>query len=168
MKRKQFDDISLPVDEYGYVIGAETDPYGLLEFAVGSGDDFVCFDYEITKIEGKSIVILHAVLNSETGSFIEGFGYEVIHINNPKFKVIGEMAQEVVSAAANMVNNALEWCSDNEVRHSKSGWNQNPNCFVRAVACAISESEAPRRFSYREMRFGGKTINRYISHILSQ
>ena len=46
-----------------------TDPYGSLEYAVGSGDDFWCFDFHVD--ESRKRVRLHAVINSETGSFIQ-------------------------------------------------------------------------------------------------
>lgn len=44
-----------------------TDPYGHLEFCIGSADDFWCFDYHTHK---DNTITLHAVINSETGSFI--------------------------------------------------------------------------------------------------
>ncbi len=47
---------------------AETDPYGALEYAVGSGDDFVCFDFHQHE---NGDFTLHSVVNSETGCSIQ-------------------------------------------------------------------------------------------------
>lgn len=111
-----------------------TSPYGHLEFAVGSGDDFYCFDYEVIDAgpRGK-FIILHAVINSETGGFIQDafHGYEVLPCNT--------MAQEAdaVRLAFGMVDQALEWCAHNDIKHSTKGWNQNPAYFPIAVARAL-------------------------------
>ena len=50
-----------------------TNPYGLLGYAVGSGDDFWCFDYALLE-DGR--MVLSATINSETGCFIMSGGYE--------------------------------------------------------------------------------------------
>ena len=99
-----------------------TDPYGELEFAVGSADDFHCFDYDVQ----PHGVWLHAVINSEIGSFIQ-------NADDPQFVPFNE-AENV---ALGYIDQALEWCGENEVGHDVSGWNQDPYYFVRAVAAAV-------------------------------
>lgn len=103
-----------------------TSPYGHLEFAIGSGDDFYCFDYKVIHAgpRGK-FVILHATINSETG------GYEVLPVNT--------MAQgsAAVRAAFGLIDRALEWCHHNDIRHTVTGWNQNPAYFPICVARAL-------------------------------
>jgi len=44
-----------------------TDPYEHMSYAIGSDDDFWCFDYHVFP---DMTVQIHAVINSETGSFI--------------------------------------------------------------------------------------------------
>ena len=112
------------------------DPYGSLHFGVGSSDDFVCFDYCVLD-DGR--VYLDAVLNSETGSFIEGFRVEVVPV------------AEAERAAESMVEAALEWAADDGsggifAPLSVLGWNQDPRYFVRCVANAVAggKEEVPR------------------------
>lgn len=111
-----------------------TSPYGHLAFAVGSGDDFYCFDYEVINAgpEGR-FIILHAVINSESGGFIMNapHGYEVLPVNT--------MAQQkaAVRAAFGLIDQALEWCAHNDIKHSVKGWNQNPAYFPICVARAL-------------------------------
>lgn len=105
-----------------------TDPYGALEYAVGSGDDFVCFDFHVD-VAGRQ-VLLHAVVNSETGSYIEDF-------EAPGYYAFAEAP----TMAQALVERALDWCIDNELRHSRKGWNQDPYYFVRAVVAAIARAE---------------------------
>ena len=108
----------------------KTDPYGKLEWAVGNGDDFVCFDYHV---EGE-YVILHSVINCETGSFIQDFDSPV---RVPR--------TEAVKQARGLVENALDWCANNDLRHSVRGWNQDPYYFVRCVRRDIEGLRAGER-----------------------
>lgn len=100
----------------------ETDPYGILEWAVGSGDDFFCFDYNI---DGRNVT-LHAVINSETGSFIMN-AEEPVTVD----------ASEAVEVAEAYVDQALDWCGENEVEHDCEGWNQDPHYFTRCIKRAV-------------------------------
>jgi len=102
----------------------ETDPYGLLEFAVGSEDDFWCFDY--CWVENNTKIRLHAVINSETGSFIMDA--------QPPEEVEVERA---VEAAEALVDAAISWCYDNDVEIDVKGWNQDPLYFVRDLKASI-------------------------------
>lgn len=124
--------IKVPVSEYGFYLSWEdtrddearelTNPYGALEFAIGSGDDFHCFDYAHLP-DGR--IILDATVNSETGSFIQGAGYEVVS------------PAGAVDAASGFVDMAIDWLYESGppfVRHTIRGWNQDPYYFVRAVA----------------------------------
>lgn len=106
----------------------ETDPYGKLEFAIGSGDDFVCMDYQVNLDEGT--IILHSVLNSETGHFIQDFTRPSVYpIDNSE----GECEMDAVEAARNITDSAMDWCGENEVDHDTKGWNQDPEYFLRYI-----------------------------------
>jgi hypothetical protein len=104
----------------------ETDPYGSLTFAIGTGDDFYCFDYAIDHEHG--IVRLHAVINSETGSFIMDAE-----------KPVEIPANEAVAYAEGLVDQALDWCGENDIVHDHKGWNQKPEYFVECVRKAVSK-----------------------------
>ena len=95
----------------------KTDPYKYLEFAVGDDDTFVCFDYEF---DGPRAV-LHAVINSETGGFIDRFEY---------VECDASIAPEI---AEHMVYRALDCLAENGVTHDVEGWNQDAEYFIRAV-----------------------------------
>jgi len=117
-----------------------TDPYGILEYAVGSGDDFICFDYCVDDADQR--IRLHAVLNSETGSFIQDF-------DAPQWVPF----DQAIDAAYDMVCAALDWAADNDVRHSRKGWNQDPFYFVRCVRNVIHPTGKPvPRISKRDGR----------------
>ena len=142
-----------PVDERGHVLdkddtrGSEardlTSPYGSLHFAIGSGDDFWCFDYAVLD---DAWMVLHATINSETGSFIMDApdGYQVVPL------------AEAASVALGMTDQALEWAGDNDVRHTRKGWNQDAYYFYRCVVLAARQQDAT--FPDRQKRFGGKRI----------
>ena len=118
----------------------KTDPYGNLEWAVGSGDDFVCFDYHVE----DDYVILHSVINSETGGFIQDFEAPV---RVPR--------TEAAKEARSLVEHALDWCANNDVRHSVKGWNQDPYYFVRCVRRDVEGLRAGERA--RVARKNGKS-----------
>lgn len=121
-------------DKPGTELPNFTSPYGHLEFAVGSGEDFYCFDYEVINAgpRGK-FIIMDSVINSETGGFIENAlnGYVVLPVNT--------VAQDsaAIHEAFGMVDQALEWCNNNDIRHTVKGWNQNPAYFPICVARAL-------------------------------
>ena len=98
----------------------ETDPYGHLTFAIGTDDDFWCFDYAIS--DDRTMVRLHAVINSETGSFIQD-------AESPATVPVAE----ALSYAQYLVDQACDWCGENELDHDSEGWNQNTDHFVDAL-----------------------------------
>jgi len=103
-----------------------TDPYKSLEFVIGSGDDFVCFDYAtISGPRGKWIV-LDATRNSETAHDISSADYQVLPINTD------DERRAAVRAAINMADLGYEG-----VRHTRKGWNQDTSYFARAVFCRL-------------------------------
>ena len=110
-----------------------TDPYGSLEFAIGSGDDFYCFDYYL---HDNGDVTLHAVINSETGSFIQDA--------EPPVRV---PAAQAVDEAKRLTSEALDWCylncGDDFIEHDTEGWNQDPSYFWRAVEAAVTGKGYP-------------------------
>lgn len=126
-----------PATVQGEEADALCDPYGELEFAVGSDDDFVCFGFSLLD-DGR--VYLDAVVNSETGSFIMGFETATV----PR--------ERAVSAARGMVDRSIEWAiADGAVGGMSASlslleWDQDPLYFVRCVEAAVSGSseEVPR------------------------
>lgn len=143
-----------PVDEWGHLLDKNdirgkqardlTSPYGALEYAIGNGDSFACFDYAILD---NGLVALHAVVNSETGGFIQDFGYEVVPLN------------EAPGIAMGMMDAAFEG-----VRHSRRGWDQDEWFFYRSVCLAVARARGIKvpAFSSRQRRFGGKKIDAFI------
>jgi hypothetical protein len=103
-----------------------TDPYGILEWAVGDGDDFYCFDHARLP-DGR--IVLDAVINSETGSFIMGGEYEVC------------WPEDAVDIAIGMTDKAIEWCYDcgSRIRHHLTGWNQDEYYWARCVARFVGD-----------------------------
>lgn len=144
-----------------------TDPYGSLEYAYGSEDDFHCFDYALIHAGPRGeFIILDSTINSETGCFIMGGSYAVLPVNTQKEK------EYAVSFAEGIVDLAVQWCFDNEVRPSKRGWNQDHRYFVRKVAEELFEyrfydfKKRESRFSGRQFRFGGKTIDAIVDECM--
>lgn len=119
-------------DKPGTELPNFTSPYGHLEFCIGSDDDFFCFDYETIEAgpRGK-FIILHSVINSESGGFIDGSEYAILPVNTR-----AEIAY-AVRAAFGLVEQADDWCSSNGVKHSMKGWAQNHNYFPISVAKAL-------------------------------
>jgi hypothetical protein len=112
-----------------------TNPYHHLEFVIGNGDDFWCFDYASTT-DGK--IRLHAVVNCETSHFIED-------AETP----VEVPPSEAVSVAQGMVDAAISWmangwdCIDGVIEHDTEGWNQDPQYFVRCVQAYVSGEPKP-------------------------
>lgn len=104
----------------------DTDPYGHLMWCIGSGDDFWCFDYHEMP-DGK--IKIHAVINSETGSFIMNAEEPVIV---PKDQAVAE--------AKRLVDEAVTWCVENEVEHDTKGWNQSPCWFWRSMHADLTKT----------------------------
>lgn len=108
-----------------------TDPYGSLEFAIGNEDDFWCFDYAL---HDDGTVTLHAVINSETGSFIQN-AEEPIRVP----------AAQAVEEAKRLTDEAINWiCGegiDEPIEHDTEGWNQDPTYFQRSVEAAVTRSK---------------------------
>lgn len=128
-------------DKPGTELPNITSPYRHLHYATGSGDDFVCYDFEVVNAGPRGqFAVLHATVNSETGSFIDGFAYEILPCNS--------IAQQkaVIRTAVGMVDRALEWCGHNDVRHSTRGWNQSADYF----AISIAENLFPYRFKNKK------------------
>ena len=117
------------------------DPYGTLEFAIGSGDDFVCFDYAIDVSARR--VCLASCVNSETGSFIQNF-------EAPIFCTFDDAPAE----ARGLVNAALDWCNADAplIRLDMKGWNQDPAYFIRAVTRAVTGDKKPVKRRVRNWR----------------
>lgn len=157
-----------PINRYGHLlypygpghktlkIGEEamelTSPYGSLHYAVGSQDDFYCFDFHAWDYT----VVLHAVINSETGGFIQDAAYDLVCI----------LEDEPEYIALQLTEQALEWCTENNIRHNKSGWNQDPYYFFRCVCVAAKRLgdgmlDCIPEFSERQRRYGGKRINKF-------
>jgi hypothetical protein len=162
----------LKINDYGHLLDIETDPYSILEFACGSADDFICFDYGIAVLNKRPILALHAVVNSETGSFIEDFGYAAIdgNIDDPTGHLF---IAKGIDAAIYFVWKALGWLEQDygpDIRHDRIGWNQDPYYFARAVGRALitgfsyspEDREKASLIGGTRLRFGGKRANQLI------
>lgn len=123
------------------------DPYGDLEFCIGSGDDFVCFAYNIE--DGR--LRIESTLNSETGHFIQTF-------NQPVVVSVGSF-EKVKEAVLDEIYSAMDWCVENDVKHTKAGWNQDPFYLYREIIMHIM-GVGYYQFSSREKRLGGKRIDK--------
>ena len=172
-----------PMNEYGHLLdksdhngginpnwrkkGTElwnlTSPYGFLTYAIGTADDFWCFDFAVIKTRpngGRYFLVLHAVINSETGGFIEDGGYEVVSF-------VPRQAYQRIELQ--MIEQALDWLNplgdEKPIRHDKRGWKQDPWFFARSVYLATQTgfTGSPKftDFSERQRRFGGKRINTF-------
>ncbi len=125
-----------------------TNPYGSLYFAVGSGDDFYCFDYAVLST-GK--VAVHVTLNSETGSFIQDEHYGIHSKREAAYELRG------------WVDNAITWVYDNNVKMSQKGWNQDPWFVVRHFLAAAMKLKPFRDYTEKRLRFGkGKADRGFI------
>lgn len=138
-----------------------TNPYGFLEFAVGTGDDFTCFDYAtIDAGPLGSFVILDATWNTETGGSIEGAGYQVMPANSI------EERKAVAIAAYALIDQALDTLGYNDIRHTLKGWNQDPYYFARAVTLSLFPWIAPKNMTDRMKRHGSKRLDKIINDYL--
>lgn len=105
-----------------------TDPYGKLEWCIGSADDFWCFDYAVN---GNKYT-LHAVINSETGHFImDAYPPETVS------------RSKAIEAARDLVYSAIDWICGNDIKHDAEGWNQDLQYFVRCVERSVKKSKKP-------------------------
>jgi hypothetical protein len=98
-----------------------TDPYGKLEFAVGSHRTFWCFDYCHHE---DGTITLHAAINDS-----EGFGESLEDAEPP----VTVPAAEAPALAKDLVCKALEWLVEHGIQHDREGWSQDPWYFHRAV-----------------------------------
>lgn len=121
-----------------------TDPYGELNYCIGSEDDFWCFDFAIDPdpcAPGGVLVTLHATINSETGSFIQDA--------EPPITVPRERA---VEEAKRLTDAALDWLAENDVQHDEAGWNQDTTYFWRSVHCALAQNGPAIRIPIKMVR----------------
>lgn len=142
-------------DKKGTKLYNLTNPYGLLEYAVGEAEDFWCFDYAVIRLSTSSaFIVLDATINSETGGFIENADYKIIH------------SMDFENQSMDMIRAALSWCEENEIQHDKSGWNQDPYYFHRMVNVEIEKMMHPEpsdlQFTEKQFRFGGDGIDNFI------
>jgi len=91
----------ISLDMY-YNMNLVTDPYGNLYYVIGNEEDFVCLDYWVDC--ENDLVVLHAVVNSETGGFIQRFAYEITTCKN------------ALDVAQGVIDHAFDWCAENGVR----------------------------------------------------
>lgn len=117
----------------------ETDPYGHLTFVIGTEDDFWCFDYARDK--EKALVRIHAVINSETGSFI-------MNACDP----IEVAESEAVKAACGLTSQALDWLVEagDPLEHDWQGWNQDEQFFTRSLAADLNNGPPAPRIVFTE------------------
>jgi hypothetical protein len=101
----------LPLDRYGnWLVPQEkqelvreelqlfNSPYGHLTYAIGNGDDFVCFDFFITDTSTGKWFGIDATVNSETGGFIDGFGRALVKLDpENRSETISTVISEVLT-----------------------------------------------------------------------
>ena len=137
-----------------------TNPYGFLEYAVGDGDNFTCFDFRLINAGPRGqFIVLHATWNSEDASCIDDVGYYVLPCNS-----IAERRAALVEARG-MVSDAIDRIQAYGIRHSRKGWNQDKYYFLRDVYCTLF---AERKYPYKQLRFGGVRIDNAIGHEVEQ
>jgi len=143
-KYEEIAGIQVPVDEYDHFLNWQdiklkdnqardlTSPYGALYFAIGTADDFVCMDYAELP-DGR--IVLHTIVNSETGSFIDQFNYSVV------------ARDQAFYVAQQITNDALQWhfTDDCPKRLHITGWNQDPTYFMRCVKAYVEGKKSPAR-----------------------
>lgn len=111
-----------------------TNPYGALEFAVGDGDDFVCFDHG-TLPDGR--IVLHATENSERQHYIDRFEYMLV---NP---------EDAVRESILITERAVEWFTGRETKNGRQlrmhikGWNQDPYYWARSIWALVQNENHP-------------------------
>jgi hypothetical protein len=117
------------------------DPYGNLEFSIGTGDDFVCFDLCVDYARRR--IALGATVNCDTGGFIENFA--------PSTVVPFEEAEAI---ARDWTGRALDWAADGDtpLRLDLKGWNQDPTYFYRSVRWITEQSAAYHKRPARRVR----------------
>jgi len=134
--------VEVPLDEYGHYLDWEsvskdkstaielTNPYGLLHYVVGGGEEcedegdwMTCFDFAELP-DGR--IVLDAVVNTDSGGYIGSAGYEVV------------TKEEAVCVAQNMVDSALDGLATNDLSHDQEGWNQSPCYFWRSVEAHVA------------------------------
>jgi hypothetical protein len=143
-------------DKHGTELFNLTNPYGLLEFAIGEKDDFWCFDCAFL----EQHIILHATVHGEIGCFLDAFTYVIIPFKLYDYDALG------------FTDQAIDWLQWNGIKHHKKGWNQDLYYFHRAVHHAFIKATAEHadeipEFSEDELRFGGERIDRFcnIAHL---
>ena len=151
--------MSRPVHHAGHPILGRGD----LVDAIGSGDDFWCFDYEVIHAGPRGEwIVLDATINSETGCFIMGGGYHVLPCNSLEEKRLALLR------ASDLSGSAAEWVCDNEIRATKSGWNQDFHYFERCVARALFPYKFRDDISERQMRLGGKKVDEILRGLFAK
>jgi len=146
------------IDDYKISL---TNPYALREFGVGDDNDFICFDYHITK---EGVVAFHATVNSETGSFIDRFDYWCRQcppsLSEPELDVLDtiDRAVDCVAEWGNVRNSGWEGDPYHIYRCFCLDWRRGPASWHHDISF-----EWPEHFrSRRQMAIGGKTIDRIL------
>jgi len=141
---EKINNVDVPISQEGYYLDPDeisedrtkaltlTDPYGVLSFAVGNdedddqdGDITIFFDFAELP-DGR--IALDSTINSESGSYIDKFLYEVV---DPK---------DAAKAAQAMTDAALDVLFENGIVHDQEGWNQTPCYFARSVHAHVNNT----------------------------
>lgn len=85
--------------------GTDINPFGMLNWTLGSADNFICFDYAVLR---DGTVVLGSDVTSDSSCFTEAFRY--VHVDVPN----------ALAEAEEMVSEAREWCEENEVNTEES------------------------------------------------
>jgi len=101
-----------------------TSPYGSLQYCVGDGECFVCFDYAIL---ADNRVALHSVVHSE--HYLGELEYVLVQ------------PADAVNVATGLCEQTVQWCLDNEVDYNSEPdyLDSDAYSFVHAVEHALSK-----------------------------
>ena len=93
-----------------------TDPYGSLSYVCGDDEDFYCFEYAIID---NDLVLLHSVINSETGGFLMRNHYMLVTTSSAVPSAVGMFAQADVwyhldreEGSGEFTNSVLQFVED--------------------------------------------------------
>ena len=137
-----------------------TNPYGFLEYACGSGNDFVCFDAHKFHVgPGGEWIELAATANGD--NFIKGLSHEIMPVRST------EECRSAVVVAQGMVDRAEQFqAEDPPVRHSIKGWNQHPMFFRNSVFRELFPWIG-KEWTSRMLRMNTKRVRRYLDPFLA-
>lgn len=103
------------------------DPYGKCKYVIGTSDDFICFDFVIHP--RKRTVEFEAVVNSETGAFIDTF-----------VKPFEVPFEDALDTATELTFQARDWCIDGGMKPRRFDYRNPAVKFTMDVDRAVKKA----------------------------